>query len=95
MNKYYKVIKDHPLWEVGAILKQQDNDSESYKAISDIWTKELKNDRDISDWTEGKNLVEGQPEWFQRVYSVKVLGQAKYLSREAAKKFHHESYKEK
>lgn len=94
MSKHYRVIKDHPLWEVGAILAQGDDD-DSYRAISDIWTKELKNDNNTSNWTEGKSLVEGQPEWFERVYEVSVLGKAKYLSKEAAKNAHNKLYKEK
>lgn len=93
MSKYYQVIKDHPLWEVGAILVEDDDGN--YKAIEDIWTKELKGDKDSKNWTEGAILVENQPEWFMRVYPVKFLGKAKYLSKEAARKAHDNLYKEK
>lgn len=92
MSKHYRIIKDHPLWDVGAILEKQD---EAYRAISDIWTKELPSAEDHSNWTEGASLVENQPEWFERVYEISVLDKAKYLTKDAAKKAHEMLYKEK
>lgn len=91
MTRHYRVIKDHPLWEIGAILSNEDTRGE-YKAVSDIWDQELPGYTGNGGWYESQSLVEHQPEWFERVYSVKVLGQAKYLTREAAKKFHNDSF---
>lgn len=93
MNKHYRVIKDHPLWEVGAILEKGD-DGYNYKPISEIWTKDLVGE-DIQDFAEGASLVENQPEWFERVYEISILGKAKYLSKEAAKKAHDQLYEGK
>lgn len=96
MAKYYKVIKDHPMWEVGAILHNVDADgdpSDSYYPINDLWVKDIEgvNER----WCEGGKLVENQPEWFQRVYKVNVLKQAKYLAKEEARKAYDKLHKEK
>jgi hypothetical protein len=87
MSRYYRVIKDHPLWDVGAILELNGNSSEKhYLPISDLWNKEIK---DVGEgWWEGQALVENQPEWFERVYNVSVLGKAKYLAKDAARAAH-------
>lgn len=74
MTRYYRVIKEHPTWEIGAILKQKDqaneNDIRNYTAISDVWDKELGKGVDVSGWWEGGTLVENQTEWFERVYPI-------------------------
>lgn len=93
MAKFYKVIKDHPYWEVGAVISNEDGDDEKkndYAAINDLWVKEVK---DLGNPEEYKAVVENRPEWFERVYKVTVLKQAKYLTKEAAKKAHEELYK--
>lgn len=95
MGKFYRVIKDHPLWEIGAILegkKQTTGDGLNYSPISGIWQKI---EKCSENWWEGDELVENQPEWFERVYEVGVLGKAKYLSKAAAQKAHDELYRAK
>lgn len=89
MPKFYRVIKDHPLWEVGAILSNEQN-SERYKPIDDLWTRDIKGIDDT--YYETANVVENQPEWFEHVYKVNVLKQVKYLSKTAARQMHDELY---
>lgn len=88
MSKFYKIIKDHPVWEVGTILELRDG---RYYPIDDLYVKDIKGVN--SDWCEGSDLIENQPEWFERVYKVNVLKQAKYLAKDAARKVHEELYK--
>lgn len=91
--RYYRVIKDHPLWDVGAILSNEDN-SDNYRPISDIFTKELDvKGQSFESWTEGRELVENQPEFFERVHKVNVLKQAKYVTKTEARKLHDKLYK--
>lgn len=89
MAKFYKVIKDHPMWEVGTILSNE-RESGHYSPISELYVKDIEG---VSDsWCEGSKLIENQPEWFEKVYKVTVLKQAKYLTKELAKKAHEELY---
>lgn len=81
-KKYYRVIKDHPLWEVGAILEKQDD---GYALTDDFWNKDFPGDHDFSGYTEDRYLVENQPEWFERVYEMSHLGKLVYLTKEEAK----------
>lgn len=94
MTKHYRIVKDHPLWETGAIISNK-QDEKQYLPISDIWNRELVGYDSDSGFYESASLVEHQPEWFQRVYEVSILGKARYLSKEAARKAHDELYKEK
>ena len=61
MTKYYRVIKDTPLWKVGAILEKCENGR--YEAVEDIWDKV--NRGRLEEYGE---VVEGNPDFFQRVY---------------------------
>lgn len=89
MSKYYRVLKETPIWEEGCILS---NDSGHYKPISDLWVKDIKGVDEA--WWEGAAAVENQPTWFQRVYEVSVLGKAKYLTKDAAKDAYAKLHKE-
>ena len=91
--KYYKVIKDHPLWEVGAILQKEKGDNR-YRAIDDIFVKDVKGATD-NYWYEDSLLVENRPEWFERVYKISILKQAKYVVKDKAKKILKEQYEGK
>lgn len=75
MAKFYKVVKDHPALEVGAILQEV---ARGYRPISDLWTKDIKNLPD--DYVEVLRLVEGS-DWFERVYEVTVNGDTRYMSK--------------
>lgn len=89
MSKYYRVLKDSPLWEEGAILS---NDGSGYAAISDLW--------DTCDTIDSEYLstriVENPDlsDWFERVYHIKGLGKGKYVTKKAAKALHNKDYKE-
>lgn len=91
MLKHYKVLKDTPQWFAGAILKELDGGG--YEAINDLWdtdAHDYKKDEDNTYYESGF-IVENSPDWYQRVYQVKALGAAKYLTKEAARKFHTDS----
>lgn len=95
MARFYKVVKDHPLWEVGAIISNAD-DYDRYKPISDMWQHTLDTGKELGDgWYEGAEVVENRKEFFVRVYKVSVLKQVKYLSKDAARKAHDELHKSK
>lgn len=81
MTKYYRVIKDHPCWETGAILSNKDNERDGYSPIEDIWMKIAKTD----DYVDGKELVENQPEFYERVYKDS-LDKALFYTKDGLKK---------
>lgn len=60
MNKYYRVIKENPLWEIDAILK---NDGDMYQPIEDIWDKFEEQEEYLS-----VCIIEDSPDFFERVY---------------------------
>lgn len=93
MGKYYQVIKDTPAWEVGAIIQQGTGDeSKRYYAISDLWDTPAATE--CTNYYEAASVVENAPDYFQRVYEISVLGKAKYLVKDQAKKAHDKLYKE-
>lgn len=67
-TKYFRVIKEHPLWEVGAIISNEKKPT-SYSPVVSVWNKF----DDMETWTEGATLVEQQDEWFERVYPLGKL----------------------
>jgi hypothetical protein len=67
-TKYYRIIKDHPLWEVGAILSNEGHSGGTYSPIEDIWSKI----EGCDDYTDGKTMVENQPEFYERVYKDRL-----------------------
>jgi hypothetical protein len=79
MNKFYKVIKDNFLWEVGAILICKEG-NRGYVPTNEIWVKNEKSDEYIS-----SGIVENQPEYFKRVYEVNLLTKVVYKTKEQAK----------
>lgn len=86
-KKHYRVEKDTPLWEKGAILQHMSISGSrdgGYRAISDLWdaTKEL------GDEYLSVRIVEAEDNstFFVRVYDVNILGKVKYLVRDDAKK---------
>jgi hypothetical protein len=70
MTKYYRVIKDHPAYELNAILTNE-ADGTAYSAISDVFVREITGVQ--PGWLEGAELVENQPEWFERIYPIGKL----------------------
>ncbi len=87
-GKFYRVIKDHPLWDVGAIVKKNEG-SEEYQAIDDLFAKEyLEPD---SDYTESDTVVE-KSGWFERVYPVNLLTKTVYKLKAEAKEMMEKEY---
>lgn len=65
MEKYYRVIKENFLWEVGAILKRGNQGSHGgYNVLEDIW---LKYPERAEEYISAP-IVENSPEYFERVY---------------------------
>lgn len=70
MSKYYRVIKDNPLWKKGAILKLE---SKGYAPIEDIWDRlgKYQGDEYLS-----QQFIESpeNAEFFERVYEDTLVG---------------------
>lgn len=72
MEKFYRVKKDTFLWEEGAILKREGHLASGkggYSPIEDIWNKVHTNGEYIT-----SPIIEGNPEWFERVYRDDLKG---------------------
>jgi len=83
--KYYRVIKDNFLWEVGAILRENDNDPKGYVPVEDIWNKLQNQTEYIS-----IRIIENNPEYFERVYQDnldKMIFKTKEQIKETFNKF--------
>lgn len=76
-KKYYKVVKETPAWERGAIL-ECDGDG-GYKAINDLWDKIENN----GDYVEIKKVVEGS-DFFERVYAMGKASKMLFVTKEKA-----------
>lgn len=76
--KYYKVLKENFLWEVGTILHPSIN-SPGYIPVDPIYYK-------IEDCVEyiSSKIIETSPEYFQRVYKVDLVTQVIYEVRDRA-----------
>lgn len=77
-KKYYRVLKDLPAVDEGAILEDVGN---GYAPISDIWNNE---GTDPNGTKFASYAIEHQPEWFERVYETSIFGKAAYATKEAA-----------
>ncbi len=71
MDKYYRVIKDNPLWEEGAILQNGSNEGKGYDAVEDVWHKNKHADGSSQSEYLSDYIVENQPDFFERVYPSK------------------------
>lgn len=85
--KYYKVIKENFLWEVGAIL-QKNTSGNGYEPIDDIFKIFPDTNEYIS-----SNIVEKSPEYFQRVYKVDLVTRVVYETKDRAKEIISKMYK--
>lgn len=67
MTKYYRIIKEHPMWEVGAIIANTYSSGGGYVPVEDIWDKIEDKDRH---YYESKEIVEAKvnKDFFERVY---------------------------
>lgn len=78
MSKYYRVIKEHPVWELGAILHYDDDE---YAPISDVWNKF----DEFEGLCENVRVVELSPDYFERVYPIGDLKKRIFGNRTQAK----------
>lgn len=85
--KYYKVIKENFLWDVGAILSAGGN-SNGYTPIDEIFRKHEDHSEYIS-----THIVEESPEYFTRVYKVDLVTRTCYEVKEKAKELLEKSFK--
>jgi len=91
--RYYKIIKDHPLWINGAIISDNKENSNNYFAINEIFCKDIPNIPNTETWYEGKELIENSPEFFERVYKVENSKNIFYETKENALKFIQDKFK--
>lgn len=91
MTKYYKVIKENFLWDVGAIICDEKH-NDQFKPLDEqtIWDKTEFND---SEYISGR-IVKNCPEYFAEVYKVNLLTKSVYLAKEEAKQIIQKSYYE-
>jgi hypothetical protein len=89
MEKFYRVIKDVPAWELGAIVRKE-NDSDGYRTINKIWDKEYTK----NDYYESQTIVENATEYFQRVYPVNLITKTVYKLKAEAKELLAKNYSE-
>ena len=89
--KYYKVIKENFLWEVGAIISNERTPEQEgdYSAIDPIFLKI----EDQNDWV-AHDLVEKSPDYFQRVYKVNLATKVCYELKDEAIKLLKKGFKE-
>lgn len=85
-TKYYRAKKDSFLWEEGAILACEDN---RCKPVTDIWNVTEYNGNEYV----SSPIIENNPEWFERVYEVSLVGTVVYEAREKAKELLKKQYK--
>jgi hypothetical protein len=86
-NKYYKVIKENFIWEVGAILERSTLD-DGYKPIDSIFNMHDDTNEYIS-----TRIVENSPDYFVRVYPVSLASKVVYRVKEEAKELIFKQYK--
>lgn len=72
--KYYRVLKDHPYLEIGAIIGNADK-ADQYRVVDSVFLKEEVTDN-IPDGLyvyEAAPVVEHAPEFYERVYAIGKL----------------------
>ncbi len=71
MKKHYRVLQDNFLWKKGAILEQGAiNGAIGYSPIDDIWNQDANSRNEYIT----SNNIEGNPEYFERVYQDTLTG---------------------
>lgn len=81
MNKFYRVLKESPLWDEGAIISDETYGSgNGYKAIDQVYVHDKCEHEYIS-----SPIVESQPDWFERVYPVNLVSKTVYKLKAEAK----------
>jgi hypothetical protein len=82
-KKYYRVVKDHPFWELGAIISNESNE-DYYLTTNDIF---MKQDADGDDFESARgfssDIVE-YSDFFERVYPMGKLEKAMFGNKKQA-----------
>lgn len=78
-GRFYKVIKETPAWDVGAIIKHDGSDG--YVALNDLFNKEHTG----RGYFESGTIIENSPEWFERVYPVSLVTKTVYKAKAEAR----------
>ena len=86
MPKYYRVLKDNFLWEVGAILEEGRS---GYQPVDEVFCKTEHTSEYITN-----GIIENQPEWFERVYKIDGLTKATYVLKDKARELLKRDYQE-
>lgn len=79
MAKYYKVIKENFLWQVGAIVSDYTGGYRPIDATS-IWDMTNVNESDYI----SKRVVEASPDYFREVFPINLLTKTIYKCKEEA-----------
>lgn len=81
-TKYYKTLKETPMWEAGAIISNENN-STQYTPIDNIFERIDGTDG----YYEAKLIIESpdNKDWFERVYKVNLLTKVVYETKQKAK----------
>lgn len=92
MKKYYRVIKENFLWEVGAVIAQNScgDTGEGYSPVDEVFRNEHLPSEYISN-----PIIENTPEYFERVYPVNLLSKTVYKAKQEAKEMLQKEYKGK
>lgn len=80
-KNYYRVLKETPLWEEGAII-ENNGEGGGYRPIDSVFVKDVKGIDDS--WYEGDDAVENQPDWFERVYPIGKLNKTAFGTKKQA-----------
>lgn len=87
-KKYYRVLKDTPLWSESAIIVQEQENGQWFSAIEDYWDTEgseaMRKDGDTP--YMDSRIVENNPDFYERVYEMTTLGKMVFVTKEEAKK---------
>jgi hypothetical protein len=78
MEKFYRVLKENPLWEVGAIINGDDENDKGYSAIDPVFEKGEYIGGEYLSW----GVIENSPEYFQRVYKLDTISKVVYETRD-------------
>lgn len=79
-KKFYRVKKDTFMWLEGAILEYDEDEGNGYGAINDLWDAVELDGEYIT-----ANIIEKNPDWFERVYEMSKAGKAVYVTKEKAR----------
>lgn len=81
--RYFKVIKENFLWDIGCVLRPCTN---GYSPIDDLYKK-----HDCDEYISTK-IVENSPDYFERVYKVDLLTKTVYVLKDKAKELLSKDY---